>query len=201
MVGWVIAAILSWKANDFQIRPLLNIELNDQPSIRPTCVEGAVFARILAACGIALSHVILPDGPSQPTHPSLLLPQSLFLPPSPIKMPPPPPQSQSLVQHLFFCTVPLLAALRSDNPTGIVPIWSGTLLSALASPAAACREYLMSYRPIGYERVYLPLCEVPDTPFHIRGNVAHSVSLHQPGSDALLTVMFFHLLNMFNAAF
>ena len=25
-------------------------------------------------------------------------------------------------------------------------------------------------RPIGYERVYLPLCKVADTPFHIQGN-------------------------------
>ena len=25
-------------------------------------------------------------------------------------------------------------------------------------------------RPLGYERVYLPLCEVADTPFHIQGD-------------------------------
>ena len=24
-------------------------------------------------------------------------------------------------------------------------------------------------RPLGYERVYLPLCKVADTPFHIQG--------------------------------
>ena len=24
------------------------------------------------------------------------------------------------------------------------------------------------YRPLGYERVYLPLCKVADTPFHIQ---------------------------------
>ena len=24
--------------------------------------------------------------------------------------------------------------------------------------------------PLGYERVYLPLCKVADTPFHIHGN-------------------------------
>ena len=26
------------------------------------------------------------------------------------------------------------------------------------------------YRPLGYERVYLPLCKVPDTPSHIQGD-------------------------------
>ena len=26
-----------------------------------------------------------------------------------------------------------------------------------------------AYRPLGYERVYLPLCEVADTPFRIQG--------------------------------
>ena len=26
------------------------------------------------------------------------------------------------------------------------------------------------YRPLEYERVYLPLCRVADTPFHIQGN-------------------------------
>ena len=25
-------------------------------------------------------------------------------------------------------------------------------------------------RPVGYERVYLPLCKVADTPFHIQGD-------------------------------
>ena len=30
-------------------------------------------------------------------------------------------------------------------------------------------EGLASYRPFGYERVYLPLCKVADTPFHIQG--------------------------------
>ena len=25
-------------------------------------------------------------------------------------------------------------------------------------------------RPLGYERVYLPLCKVADTPFHIQGD-------------------------------
>ena len=25
-------------------------------------------------------------------------------------------------------------------------------------------------RPLGYERVYLPLCKVADTPFHIQGH-------------------------------
>ena len=27
-----------------------------------------------------------------------------------------------------------------------------------------------SYRPLGYERVYLPLYKVADTPFHIQGD-------------------------------
>ena len=26
------------------------------------------------------------------------------------------------------------------------------------------------YSPLGYERVYLPLCKVADTPFHIQGD-------------------------------
>ena len=26
------------------------------------------------------------------------------------------------------------------------------------------------YRPLGYERVYLPLCKVADTPFHAQGD-------------------------------
>ena len=28
----------------------------------------------------------------------------------------------------------------------------------------------MIYRPLRYERVYLPLCKVADTPFHIQGD-------------------------------
>ena len=31
------------------------------------------------------------------------------------------------------------------------------------------------YRPLGYERVYLPLCKVADTPFHIQGDVIPSL--------------------------
>ena len=27
-----------------------------------------------------------------------------------------------------------------------------------------------TYRPLGYERVYLPLCKAADTPFYIQGN-------------------------------
>ena len=27
-----------------------------------------------------------------------------------------------------------------------------------------------NHRPLGYERVYLPLCKVADTPFHIQGD-------------------------------
>ena len=29
---------------------------------------------------------------------------------------------------------------------------------------------LRTYRPLGYERVYLPLCKVADTPFYIQGD-------------------------------
>ena len=29
---------------------------------------------------------------------------------------------------------------------------------------------LLIFRPPGYERVYLPLCKVADTPFHIQGD-------------------------------
>ena len=28
----------------------------------------------------------------------------------------------------------------------------------------------LTFRPLGYERVYLPLCNVADTPFHIQGD-------------------------------
>ena len=30
--------------------------------------------------------------------------------------------------------------------------------------------YSAAYRSLGYERVYLPLCKVADTPFHIQGD-------------------------------
>ena len=32
------------------------------------------------------------------------------------------------------------------------------------------RALITSYRPLGYERVDLPLCRVADTPFHIQGD-------------------------------
>ena len=31
------------------------------------------------------------------------------------------------------------------------------------------------FRPLGYERVYLPLCKVADTPFHIQGDDLSSI--------------------------
>ena len=31
-------------------------------------------------------------------------------------------------------------------------------------------KFVSLYRPLGYERVYLPLCEVADTPFHMQGD-------------------------------
>ena len=31
------------------------------------------------------------------------------------------------------------------------------------------------YRPLGYERVYLPLYKVADTPFHIQGDDIYTV--------------------------
>ena len=34
----------------------------------------------------------------------------------------------------------------------------------------------MSDRPLGYERVYLPLYKVADTPFHFQGDILCSVS-------------------------
>ena len=49
-----------------------------------------------------------------------------------------------------------------------------------AAPTAVCTPALkvyktrgvsqIIYRPLGYERVYLPLCEVADTPFYIQGD-------------------------------
>ena len=32
------------------------------------------------------------------------------------------------------------------------------------------RGTILTYRPFGYERVYLPLYKVADTPFHIQGD-------------------------------
>ena len=32
----------------------------------------------------------------------------------------------------------------------------------------------ITYRPLGYERVHLPLCKVADTPFHIQGDDMYS---------------------------
>ena len=31
------------------------------------------------------------------------------------------------------------------------------------------------YRPLGYERVYLSLCKLADTPFHIQGDKLHVI--------------------------
>ena len=36
---------------------------------------------------------------------------------------------------------------------------------------------MVKYRPLGYERVYLPLCKVADTPFHIQGWLGFSANL------------------------
>ena len=33
-----------------------------------------------------------------------------------------------------------------------------------------CLSEQCPVRPLGYERVYLPLCQVADTPFHIQGD-------------------------------
>ena len=33
-----------------------------------------------------------------------------------------------------------------------------------------CSIWGRKFRPLGYERVYLPLCKVADTPFHIQGD-------------------------------
>ena len=47
------------------------------------------------------------------------------------------------------------------------------------------------YRALGYERVYLPLCEVADTPFPIQGDVmVNIVYFFQIGCWLLFTVGF-----------
>ena len=38
------------------------------------------------------------------------------------------------------------------------------------SPSSSDRGRDRTRRALGYERVYLPLCEVADTPFHIQGD-------------------------------
>ena len=38
----------------------------------------------------------------------------------------------------------------------------------------------LHYRPLGYERVYLPLCKVADAPFHTQGDVFRRVLLGLP---------------------
>ena len=39
------------------------------------------------------------------------------------------------------------------------------------SEAVCDQRHVIALRPVGYERVYLPLREVTDTPFHIQGDV------------------------------
>ena len=55
------------------------------------------------------------------------------------------------------------------------------------------------YRPLGYERVYLPLCQVADTPFHIQGTIylsatfrhtVQSTDVNSPGDDTLTQCWF-----------
>ena len=53
------------------------------------------------------------------------------------------------------------------------------------------RLVFVIYRPLGYERVYLPLCKVADTPFHIQGGDIYYIStLHPP---SYLIYLFTHL--------
>ena len=44
--------------------------------------------------------------------------------------------------------------------------WSSLRLSTFS----VGRSIFMIFRPLGYGRVYLPLCKVADTPFHIQGH-------------------------------
>ena len=32
------------------------------------------------------------------------------------------------------------------------------------------KQNMSTLRPLGYERAYMPLCKVADTPFHIQGD-------------------------------
>ena len=36
------------------------------------------------------------------------------------------------------------------------------------------KQYICIFCPSGYERVYMPLCEVTDTPFHIQDHISDS---------------------------
>ena len=42
--------------------------------------------------------------------------------------------------------------------------------SLLRSNVIIVRSIISIYRPLEYERVYLPLCKVADTPFHNQGD-------------------------------
>ena len=50
---------------------------------------------------------------------------------------------------------------------------TGELGRALYLPACVvflyCSKNEQRFRPLEYDRVYLPLCKVTDTPFHIQG--------------------------------
>ena len=40
------------------------------------------------------------------------------------------------------------------------------------------KDEIISNRPFGYERVYLPLWKVADTPFHIQGDEMYQSNIH-----------------------
>ena len=61
------------------------------------------------------------------------------------------------------------------------PKYGGAECSGSTLDNATCRERhcpgaykSYSNRPLGYERVYLPLCKVTDTPFHMQGDEMYS---------------------------
>ena len=48
---------------------------------------------------------------------------------------------------------------------------------------------MRTFRPLGYERVYLPLWKVADTPFHIQGDVLKTVYLVLVVMNTLLYIL------------
>ena len=52
-------------------------------------------------------------------------------------------------------------------------------------------------RPLGYERVYLPLCQVADTPFHIQGDdiMAGGLTLKPLSTTTVVLIRFISRLD------
>ena len=92
--------------------------------------------------------------------------------------PPPPLIKHKMLTQCCLKVVPTLSGCRR---------WYNIWCSAILFPSKMRKLFILNsppllyvkefrmvlfgyFRPLGYERVYLPLCKVADTPFHIRGD-------------------------------